>query len=135
ATEDAQIGDQHMNFGLTPSGSSSQRMPRLIGIRKAKELLLSGDWVSGKEAERLGLVNRAVPADKFEKAVEEFAASFTQKPPQAIRLVKELVNWGMQADLNTAITLEMLASLGGGTSEASMKGIAAFEKKERRIEF
>jgi len=134
AVEDAQIGDQHMNFGMAPSGSASQRMPRLIGIRKAKELLISGDWISGSEAERLGLVNKAVPADEFDEAVLQFAIKFASKDPQAARLIKELVNWGMQTDLNTALALEKMASTGGGTMEAAMKGMAAFREK-RRPEF
>jgi enoyl-CoA hydratase/carnithine racemase len=131
ATEDARIGDQHMNYGLASAGSASQRMPRLIGIRKAKELLLSGDWVSGKEAERIGLVNKAVPAEKFEQEVSEFAARFASKAPAPARLIKELVNWGMQADLNTAITLELLAATGGGTMGATTEGMAAFVEKKK----
>ena len=131
ATEDARIGDQHMNYGLASTGSASQRMPRLIGIRKAKELLLSGDWVSGKEAERIGLVNKAVPVDRFEQEVIEFAAKFANKAPAPAKLIKELVNWGMQTDLNTAITLELLAATGGGTLGTTTEGIAAFVEKKK----
>lgn len=131
ATEEARIGDQHINYGLASTGSASQRMPRLIGIRKAKELLLSGDWVSGKEAERIGLVNKAVPVDRFEQEVIEFAAKFASKAPAPAKLIKELVNWGMQTDLNTAITLELLAATGGGTLGTTTEGIAAFVEKKK----
>ena len=73
AAEDARIADQHANFGLVPAGGSTQRLPRQIGLKKAKELLLTGDWVTGKEAERLGLVNKAVPADKLEEETMKMA--------------------------------------------------------------
>ena len=66
AAEDAKLSDQHANRGLVPAGGATQRLPRLIGIRKAKELLFTGDRISPAEAERLGLINKVAPADKLE---------------------------------------------------------------------
>ncbi len=63
ASETARIGDQHANFGLIPGGGGTQRLPRLIGIRRAKELMFTGKWLTPAEAERIGLINQVVPAD------------------------------------------------------------------------
>jgi len=71
ASEDARLGDQHAHYALVPGGGGSQRTPRIIGIRRAKEHLLTGDWFSAEEAERVGLVNRVVTADKLDDAVNE----------------------------------------------------------------
>ena len=67
AAEDAVLGDQHINFGLLPRGGASQRLPALLGLRKAKELMFMGSRVSGAEAERLGLVNNAGPRERSEE--------------------------------------------------------------------
>lgn len=129
ATEDANIGDQHMNFGLPPMGSATQRLPRLIGIRRAKELLLSGDWLSGVEAERLGLVNKVFPAEKFDDAVRAYAQKFADKNPAAASQIKLLVNHGIQTDQYTGIRFEEMIALTG--TAGGEKGVAAFNKKEK----
>ncbi|MAG29450.1 MAG: hypothetical protein CL908_00995 [Deltaproteobacteria bacterium] len=131
ATEDARIGDQHMNFGLPPMGSATQRLPRLIGIRRAKELLLSGDWLTGIEAERLGLVNKVVPPDDFDEAVAAYARKFAEKNPAAAGQIKLLVNNGMQADLHTGIRFEEMIALTG--TAGGEQGVEAFNKKEKPV--
>ena len=67
ASEEAVFGDQHINFGLVGPGGSTKRTPRIIGIRKAKALIFTGDKISAQEAERIGLINRVAPADELEK--------------------------------------------------------------------
>ncbi|MFC1924594.1 enoyl-CoA hydratase/isomerase family protein [Chloroflexota bacterium] len=106
ASEDAQLGDQHANYGMVPGGGGTQRLPRLIGIRKAKELLLTGDWISAKEAEAIGLINKAVPADKLMEAANELAAKLAERSMLASAAIKFLVNEGMQNDIETALQLE-----------------------------
>ena len=71
ADENAKIGDGHIKTGMVPNGGASIRMPRFIGMRKAKELLYTGALISGKEAERIGLINKAVSGDKLEQEVED----------------------------------------------------------------
>ena len=75
ADEAARLGDQHANFGLVAGGGGSQRLPRLIGARRAKELMLLGGWLTAPEALDWGLVNRVVPAGTVATAVEEMAAA------------------------------------------------------------
>lgn len=109
-------------------------MPRLVGIRKAKELLFTGDWISPQEAERIGLVNKVVPADKLDEAVEEMCQKFVNKSPSATRTMKRLVNEGMQMDLASGLELEAKAIFEHFGSEDFKEGIRAFLEK-RKPEF
>ena len=134
ASEEARLGDQHANYGLVAGGGGTQRLPRLIGIRRAKELLLTGDWLSAKEAEAIGLVNKAVPADKLDEAVNELAAKLAERSPSASKTIKQLVNQGMQTDLATALDLEVLAaSLRTVASEDMAEGVSAFLEKRKPV--
>ena len=133
ASEEARLGDQHANYGLVPGGGSTQRLPRLIGIRKAKELLLTGDWISAKEAEAIGLVNKAVPANKLEEVVNELATKLAERSPMASKAIKFLVNRGMQTDLATALELEKGAVAHHSTSEDVAEGMRAFMEKRKPV--
>lgn len=135
ASEDAQLGDQHAAVGLIPGGGNSQRLPRLIGVRKAKELLFTGDWISAKEAERIGLINRAVPADKLEETVNELARKLAmERSPLASKVNKSLVNQGIQVNLSAALDLELEAAVQHFTSsEDAKEGIAAFAEKRKPV--
>ena len=131
ASEDARLGDQHASFGLLPGGGGSQRLPRLIGVRKAMELLLTGDAITAREAEALGLINRAVPADKLEEATMEMAEKLAKRSPMASKAIKSLVNRGMQVDLYTGIMLEKGASSLHGSTEDRQEGFNAFMEKRK----
>ena len=126
ASEEAKLSDQHANRGLIPGGGASQRLPRLIGIRKAKELLYTGDRISPTEAERLGLINKVVPADKLEEATNEMVTKLLAKSPMALKAVKKLVNRGMESSLDAGLEMEMLAMTGHGTTEDFEEGIKSF---------
>ena len=126
ASEDAKLSDQHANRGLVPGGGASQRLPRLIGVRKAKELLYTGDRLMPAEAERLGLINKVVPADKLEEATNELAGKLLTKSPMALRAVKKLVNRGMESSLDSGLEMEMLAMTAHGTTEDFEEGVKSF---------
>ena len=127
--DDAKLSDQHANRGLVPAGGATQRLPRLVGIRKAKELLFTGDRISPAEAERIGLINRAVPADKLEEVTNELVQNLLTKSPMAAKAVKKLVNRGMEGSLDTGLEAEMLAMTAHGYTEDFKEGIAAFIEK------
>lgn len=130
ASEKAQLGDQHANFGLIPGGGNTQLVPRVVGIRKAKELLLTGDWLSAAEAERIGLVNKVVPADKLDEAVNDMVDKVTKnKSPLAAKRIKDLINKGMQVDLASGWEMESQTILNHFRSEDMAEGITAFEEK------
>lgn len=105
ADEACKVGDGHKGHSI-PTVGGTQRLPRLIGARKAKEILFTGDLISGKEAERIGIVNRAVPADRLERTVEEFIAKIVKKPLETLAIMKRLVNYSQEANLVTGLQVE-----------------------------
>ena len=131
AVEDAMIGDQHMKVGMFGAGGTPYRLPLLIGLRKARELLLTGKWVSGKEAEKMGLVNRAVPASEFEKAVDEMAAELADKSPTAMRLTKSYINKSIMSDADVRLEAAILSAIVNDTSEDHDEALKAFGEKRK----
>lgn len=130
AVESAQLGDQHANFGLVPGGGGTQRLPRLIGVRRAKELLLTGRWLSAAEAKEIGLVNWIAPEGKLDDIVKNITDDLVKnKSPMASMMIKSLVNRGMQADLSTGLELEVQGVLRHFATEDVAEGIAAFRQK------
>lgn len=130
ASEDARIGDAHLNFGQLPGGGGSQRLPRAIGVLRAKQLFFTGDWVTGTEAERIGLVNRAVPAAELLTAVNALAAKIVAKSPAGVRGMKYLVTQGMQVPLRAGLELELNYVHHYATStEDAVEGLLAFADK------
>jgi enoyl-CoA hydratase len=133
ATEDAKIGDQHMNYGLFGAGGSPYRLPLLVGIRKAKELIFTGKWISGKEAERIGLVNRAVPADQLQSAVDEMVGDLVDKSPVAMKISKAYINRTAFIDSDSRLELLIMSALAIGASEDSQEGMRAFAEKRKPV--
>jgi len=131
ASEDALIGDEHINLGLIGPGGSTQKTTHIVGIRRAKEIIFTGEQLSAKEAERIGLVNRVVPANELEKASYEMAAKIAEKSPVALRIAKMLINRALQIDHSTAQELEVMSSLVNCTSEDSMESIKALNENRK----
>ena len=131
ASTDAMIGDQHANFGLIPGGGGTQRLPRLIGIQRAKELLYTGRWLSGSEAEKYGLVLKAVEPSKLDEEVDKLVELIIQKSSTGVGYMKRLVNKGMQIDLQSAIELEVATFLHHFPSDDVKEGLQAFSQKRK----
>jgi enoyl-CoA hydratase/carnithine racemase len=132
ASDEAILGDAHGNYGLVAGGGSTQRLPRLIGIRKAKELLYTGEFIDARTAEGIGLVNKVVPTAQLEKAAQDLANMLVGKSPEALRINKLLVNKGMQVDLDTALEMEIsTVSLYVEHANDVREGLAAFEAKRK----
>jgi enoyl-CoA hydratase len=106
AAEDAKIGDTHAKWGIMPTWGMTQRLPRLVGIMKAKELSFTCKPISGKEAERIGLVNRAVPLEELDKTVLELANDILQNSAQTIAALKHLYNEGIHTTLEEGLKIE-----------------------------
>lgn len=106
AAEDARIGDTHTKWGILPKWGMTQRLPRLVGILKAKELSFTAKPISGKEAERIGLVNRAVPLEKLEETAFELANDILQNSAQTVAAMKHLYNEGFSKTLEEGLTIE-----------------------------
>ena len=133
ADEAARLGDQHANFGLVAGGGGSQRLPRLIGARRAKELMLLGGWLSAAEARDWGLVNRVVPAGTVATAVDEMAGSLAAKSDSANRAVKALVNRAFDADLTSGLEMELAVTASHMRSAEAAEGLAAFAEKRTPV--
>jgi enoyl-CoA hydratase len=132
STGDAKIGFPEINLGIIPGSGGTQRLPRLIGVGKAKELLFLGEQVSGEEACRIGVVNKTV-ANK-EALIEEakgWAKKLASKPRVALGQLKSSVDTGINTDLATAITFENECFVTAYVSEDGREGFQAFIEKRK----
>lgn len=132
ASEDAQLGDHHANFGQIPG---TQRLTRIVGTKRAKEIMLTGEWLSAAEAERIGLINKVVPADKLEEAVNEMVDRVTKNKSSLVaRRMKSLVNNGTQVALPIGLELEVqVTSYHFVNSYDAQEGLKAFEEKRAPV--
>jgi len=134
AADTARIGDGHLNYGLIPGGGASQRLPRLVGAQRAKELLFTGRLIAAAEAERIGLVNRVVPAAELVATVDALVVEVAAKSPLSLAGVKLLVNRGLESDLAAGLELETQVLNNHLASLDAQEGLRAFAEK-RRPEF
>src|SRR5713101_656495 len=133
ADEAARLGDQHANFGLVAGGGGSQRLPRLIGARRAKELMLLGGWLTAREALAGGLVNRVVPAGTVAPAVEELATALAAGSGSANRTVKALVARAFDTELAEGLELERRLVAEHMRSADAAEGLRAFAEKRKPV--
>ncbi len=134
AADTASFGLTEVNLGVIPAGGGTQRLPRLIGAAKAKELIFLGARMKAAQALELGLVSRVVPATDLQSAVRELAATLAAKPPLALRFAKQAIDQGMQTDLHTAMDFELYAASILFASEDRKEGMRAFlEKRSPRF--
>ena len=132
ADENCKIGDGHINLpGFVPNAGASVYLPRLIGTRKAKELLLVGDLISGKEAERIGLVNRAVPAEKLNQAAEDLVAKLAAKVPIGLKHMKMLIEKGSECSIDANHSLERNTLKLMLSTREYQEAVAALSKKRK----
>ena len=123
------IGLPEVKLGLLPGGGGTQRLPRLIGVARAKELIFTGGRLKAAQALELGLVSRVVPAADLHAAVRELSASLAAKPPLALRFAKQAIDQGLQTDLHTAMDFELYAASILFASEDRKEGMRAFLEK------
>lgn len=102
AAENAQIGDRHLNFSLLPDFGGLFQLPRLVGWARACDLLFTAKIIDGKEAERIGLINQAVPLEQLEQCVNETVQVIVGKPPIALRTAKRAMRNALATDLNAS---------------------------------
>ena len=129
AAENATFGLPEAKLGLLPGGGGTQRLSRLVGRNKAKELLMTADFLTTEQARDLGIVNRVVPAEELMTATHVLADRILQRAPLAVAMAKQLVNDGLDASLPTAITQEMGMTATLYATADAREGIAAFIEK------
>ncbi|NNG18976.1 enoyl-CoA hydratase/isomerase family protein [Naumannella sp. ID2617S] len=106
AAEDAKLGLPEITLGLVPGLGGTQRLARLVGSARAKDLIFTGRMVGAEEAERIGLVERVLPAGEVQQAALDWARQFVGGPAVALRAAKALVDRGGEVDLVTGLQLE-----------------------------
>ncbi len=131
ASENARMGQTEINFGLIPGWGGTQRLTRLIGRTKAKELVFTGKMIDAKTAEQLGIVNMVVAPDKFKETVRQFALELASKAPIAIRVAKALINKGADIALDSALALEREGFGVVASTEDLKEGVSAFTEKRK----
>jgi enoyl-CoA hydratase len=131
ASEKAQLGLPEVTLGIIPGYGGTQRMARLLGKGKALELILSGERIGAAEAERIGLVNKVVPADQLMSAAEEMGRKIAARGPLAVRAAIEAVMSGSEMPFDEGQFLE--ATLFGllASTEDMKEGMAAFLEKRQ----
>lgn len=129
AAEPAKFIEVFVRRGLVPDGAGAYLLPRLVGPQKAKELMFFGDAVPAAEAERLGLVNKVVPAEALEGTAREWAERLAQGPTRALALTKQLVNASLDLDRATALAAEATAQELNMTTADANEGVASFVER------
>lgn len=130
-SEHAKIALPEINLGIIPGGGGTQRLQRLIGQAKAKELLYFGDMITAEEALNCGLVNKVVPLDALLDTAKEWAAKLVEKPAVALRMMKTAVQTGADTDLHHAITIESVCFGNTFTTQDRKEGMTAFFEKRK----
>jgi len=134
ASESARFGQPEINLGIIPGSGGTQRLTRVLGKHRAMELILTGDMLSAADAERLGLVNRVVPAELCLEEAKNIARKIAQKPPLAVKAAKEAVLKAANSPLDEGLEFERKSFYLLFASEDRTEGMKAFLEK-RRPEF
>lgn len=133
ASKNAKIGQPEINLGIHPGFGGTQRLPRIIGLFKAKELLLTGRNIDAQEAYEIGLVNKIVDDEKLLEEVEKLASGISGKSAVQIAFIKELVNKGSHIDLKSACELEISYFSTSFSTHDQKEGMNAFLEKRKPI--
>jgi enoyl-CoA hydratase len=130
-SETAKFGQPEVNLGIIPGFAGTQRLSRLVGTAKAKELIYTGEIIDAKTALSIGLANQVVPADKLLDFVLEMANKIASKGPLAIKLSKRVIHRGSRSDFDTGSSFEVEAfgeCFGAGEAK---EGMSAFLEKRK----
>ncbi|RLF15376.1 MAG: hypothetical protein DRJ97_04110 [Thermoprotei archaeon] len=134
ASENAKFGQPEVRLGMMPGLGATQRLPLLVGVKKAKELLMTGKLIDAREAERLGIVNKVVPPDKLKDEVDRLVEELSKLSSSMLRLIKDAVNRPLEALLGAGLSIELECFAESFSLSAPHEGIKAFLEK-RKAEF
>lgn len=124
--DNARLGQPEILLGIIPGAGGTQRLPRLVGPSRAKELIFTGRMVDAAEALSMGLVDRVVPADDVYATAHELASGFAAGPSLALRAAKQAIDAGLQADLATGLEIERSAFAGLFATQDRTTGMRSF---------
>ncbi len=133
ASSKASMGLTETRLAIIPGAGGTQRLPRLIGKGKAKELIFTGKRIDGQEAVKIGLVNQLCEPDDLLEACREMAAMICETGPVAIEQAKYAINYGLETDMHTGLAIESNAYWVCIPTEDRLEGLAAFKEKRKPI--
>ena len=133
AAEDAVFGDQHANYGLIPGWGGSQRLPRVVGFRRALDLMFSGARVKAAEAKDWGMVNYISPTAELRSKALEYCHTLALKSSEGLSMMKELAYKGVDLELKQALALEVNEAVKGLQSDDVKEGLAAFGERREPV--
>jgi 2-(1,2-epoxy-1,2-dihydrophenyl)acetyl-CoA isomerase len=129
AGESARFNEAFINVGLTPDCGGTFILPRLVGLKRATELLMTGDAVDARRALEIGMINRVVADDELMSAAEQLAARLANAPTAALARIKELLEQSATNDYSAQLDAEHKAQLQSGQTRDFREGVAAFIEK------
>jgi len=133
AADSARFGDQHAQFGLIPGWGGSQRLTRILGLRRALDLFFSGRWMNAAEAEAAGLVNKVVPEDTLGDAAMAYCNGLAAHSRVGLGEMKRLARDGLDLPLAAAMRLERDAVVRHIQSADAAEGLSAFEERRTPV--
>lgn len=126
AGESARVGQPEILLGLIPGAGGTQRLPRLVGPARAKDLVFTGRFVGAAEALAIGLVDKVVKDSEVYQAARDLADRFAAGPAVALRAAKQAIDQGLEADLKTGLEIERLHFVGLFGTQDAATGMRSF---------
>ena len=130
-SDKALFGAPEVKLGIIPGDGGTQRLPRLIGLGRAMEMILTGDFIDAQEAYRIGLVNKVIPHDEMIEQTMALAKKIASRPPLAVRYAKEAVNRSLDGGPVSGFALESYLHALACTTADKKEGVAAFLEKRK----
>jgi enoyl-CoA hydratase/carnithine racemase len=124
--DNARLGQPEILLGIIPGAGGTQRLPRLVGVARAKEIIYSGRFVNAEESLRIGLVDKVVAPDDVYDASVAWAQQFVNGPAYALRAAKEAIDHGLEVDIDTGLTIERQQFTGLFATEDRTIGMTSF---------
>ena len=131
ASKKARLGFPEVGLGIHPGFGGTQRLPRLIGKSRAKQLIFTADILNAQQAERMGLVNRVVPPELLIEKAKDIAKKIARQAPIAIRQAKSAINKGSEMDLNTGLDFEVESVSMTFSTKDKDEGMKAFIERRK----
>ena len=125
----AKIGDQHAQYGLIPGAGGTQRLPRLVGLRRALDLMFTNRWLDAAQAEDWGLVNYVVADEDLAKASLDYCRNLAKKSRPGLAAMKQWSRQGLEGTLSDGLTMEEERAVGGLLSVDVGEGLDAFQAR------
>jgi enoyl-CoA hydratase len=131
ASDTATFGQPELGLGIIPGAGATQRLPRIVGLGRAKHLILTGDVVDAKQALEIGLVSAVTPPGQLQIRAREMAKKILRQGPLAARLAKIALNASARVDMDSGLLIETLAQAICYSSEDKIEGTTAFLEKRK----